>query len=242
MVIRAPRTVDLTTEYLRTKILSGEFKADSMLPAERKLAEELGISRHTLRPAIARLEAEGLVSVRQGDGVKVRDFRATAGLDIVRHFPKEMQDRHLRAFLELRRAIALEAIGLACERSSSIDLSRLEELANLQEAETDKDRFIERDLEFSRELLRCIDNLPMELLFNSLTSYYRVRPDIARARFADLDLLRHSYTAAVELIRQGDPDLTRKATRASLELFDQQSLERMTAGHVKKPPNENGDG
>lgn len=49
-------------------IVARRFHRDSPLPSERLLAEQYGVHRHTLRRAMAELEAEGLVSVQQGRG------------------------------------------------------------------------------------------------------------------------------------------------------------------------------
>lgn len=58
-------------QILRGRIEHGHYAADSRLPAEHKLAEELGVSRPTLRTTLAKLEAEGLITRRQGDGTYV---------------------------------------------------------------------------------------------------------------------------------------------------------------------------
>jgi len=52
-------------------IASGELKAGDRLPPVRALGERLGINHHTIRAAYAALEAEGLVSMRQGRGTTV---------------------------------------------------------------------------------------------------------------------------------------------------------------------------
>lgn len=49
-------------------IIARRFRRDEPLPSERLLAEQYGVHRHTLRRAMAELEAEGLVSVQQGRG------------------------------------------------------------------------------------------------------------------------------------------------------------------------------
>jgi GntR family phosphonate transport system transcriptional regulator len=49
-------------------IVARRFHRDKPLPSERLLAEQYGVHRHTLRRAMAELEAEGLVSVQQGRG------------------------------------------------------------------------------------------------------------------------------------------------------------------------------
>ncbi len=58
-------------QILRVRIEQGHYSAESRLPAENKLAEELGVSRPTLRTTLARLEAEGLITRRQGNGTYV---------------------------------------------------------------------------------------------------------------------------------------------------------------------------
>jgi GntR family transcriptional regulator len=57
---------------MREAILSGEFAPDSMLPSEAQLMTRYGVSRPTVRNAIAALRAEGLIDVRHGKGSFVR--------------------------------------------------------------------------------------------------------------------------------------------------------------------------
>ncbi len=52
-------------------IVARRFRRNEPLPSERLLAEQYGVHRHTLRRAMAELEAEGLVSVQQGRGTFV---------------------------------------------------------------------------------------------------------------------------------------------------------------------------
>ncbi|MEU0500097.1 PLP-dependent aminotransferase family protein [Nocardia sp. NPDC005998] len=56
---------------LRTAIRSGRLAAESRLPATRKLATELGLSRGTVRAAYDQLIAEGYLTARQGSGTTV---------------------------------------------------------------------------------------------------------------------------------------------------------------------------
>lgn len=68
---------------LRRAILRGELAIGERLPPERELAAQLGVSRLTLRAALATLEAAGLVSVRHGSGYLVRDFVRDGGPDLL---------------------------------------------------------------------------------------------------------------------------------------------------------------
>ncbi len=58
-------------EQLRYQIASGTYKVNDILPPTRKLAEQLGISFHTVRKAYQKLVEEGILSAQQGSGYTV---------------------------------------------------------------------------------------------------------------------------------------------------------------------------
>lgn len=221
---KAPRTSDLVLGWLRTQILEGAYPVGTLLPPERTLSTELNINRHTLRSALARLEAEGLVEIRQGDGVRVLDYRLHAEIDLLPHFAASMQDEFLGGVLALRRAIAVEAIGAACEQATGEQLARLDGLAKLQETEQDRQAFIERDLAFSRELVQASGNVPMQMLMNTLVRFQRTRPDTVELRFRDMEPHRGNYAGVVELLRRRDAVTARAAIGATLEQLDERFL------------------
>jgi GntR family transcriptional regulator len=65
-------------DFVLERITSGTWKPGAMLPAEVDLARELGISSGTARKALDALEAEHVVSRRQGKGTFVNDSTAQA--------------------------------------------------------------------------------------------------------------------------------------------------------------------
>src|SRR5437660_1962690 len=60
-------------DQLTRLITSGEFRRGERLPSERDLAVQLGVSRPSVREALIALEVEGLVEVRVGSGIYVRN-------------------------------------------------------------------------------------------------------------------------------------------------------------------------
>ncbi|MFH9815769.1 GntR family transcriptional regulator [Streptomyces sp. NPDC017230] len=74
---------------IREAILSGEFAPESLLPSEAQLMTRYGVSRPTVRNAIAALRAEGLIDVRHGKGSFVRsDGQPTLTLERrIQHAP-----------------------------------------------------------------------------------------------------------------------------------------------------------
>jgi DNA-binding FadR family transcriptional regulator len=114
-----PSATRAAEEAIRAAILDGERAPGARLPPERILSARLGVSRLTLRAALASLAAAGLVSVRHGSGYSVRDFRESGGPDLLPGLLQLVADRAaLRRvasdLLRLRRHLAaavLEANG-----------------------------------------------------------------------------------------------------------------------------------
>jgi len=82
-ISKAPSAVDACAAALKEAILDGRAPPGSRLPPERTLAEQFGVNRVTVRGALERLRASGLVTVRQGAGYAVQDYRRTGGPDLV---------------------------------------------------------------------------------------------------------------------------------------------------------------
>jgi DNA-binding FadR family transcriptional regulator len=121
MPVRAATTFEETVERLGTAIRAGILPAGSQLPAERVLAEELGISRSTLRQALTTLVQSGhLVSLRgRGGGTFVTDRPPLASVSAM------PLGADAWAVLDYRVAIETGATVLACERAEADDLERL---------------------------------------------------------------------------------------------------------------------
>jgi GntR family transcriptional repressor for pyruvate dehydrogenase complex len=222
--INAPRAVDLVANRLREAVLSGEFPPGAFLPPERELSATLGVSRLTLRAAVSRLEAEGLVRARQGSGVVVLDYRTEAGVELLTHLLAKGDIALLRPLLQLRRAIAVEAMAVACAQATDEDIARLSTLADELAQSEDLDRLAEGNLDFVRAVIRLADNLPMELLFNTVVRIFRARPELSAAMLADPDAVRASFPFIVALIRSREADRARTLVRGALEAIDTATL------------------
>ncbi len=70
MLKRSPSLTDQAKAHIKELILDGKFE-DGRIPSESDLANELGVSRTTIRDALSRLESEGTVFRKQGAGTFV---------------------------------------------------------------------------------------------------------------------------------------------------------------------------
>jgi DNA-binding FadR family transcriptional regulator len=117
------RLYERIARQLAKAIADGVYDVGQRLPSERELAQSFEVSRPTVREAIIAIELDGLVEVRLGSGVYVKNRLPPPGEERVKDIgPFEL--------LEARRAIEGEACALAAMR---IDDEQLEQLAALIE-------------------------------------------------------------------------------------------------------------
>ena len=108
--------------YLRDLIQNGTYQPGEKLPPEGEFAEQLGISRPTLREALYKLELEGLIIRRHGVGTYISpsyQSRLDSGLEVlesIEHIAHRMglKAEMGEAAIEERPATLAEANGLGC--------------------------------------------------------------------------------------------------------------------------------
>lgn len=113
---------DEVFEQLLAGVVGGELAVGETLPAERRLAEVLGVSRPAVREALQRLAHAGLVDVRQGEATTVRDFRRHAGLDLLPRLlfgGGELDLSLVRGIVEARLVVGRAVAALAAQRAGA---------------------------------------------------------------------------------------------------------------------------
>jgi len=120
-------------DTLIAAIGEGEYAVGDRLPAERKLAANLSVSRATIREAMIALEISGLVEIRTGSGIFVISEAAIAkssGIHDIGPGPFEL--------IEARTLFESEAAAIAATRISELELQELDrvckEMTRLMEA------------------------------------------------------------------------------------------------------------
>lgn len=161
-------------EQLRTAILRGEVQVGERLPPERELAPRFGTNRNTLREAIRSLEAQGLVVARQGDGVRVADFRNTGSIsllpDLIRIASGPERNEMLDDVLQMRRRMAVELAGLAARRADDTQIKKLHELLEKQrDHDGDLLLSLQTDLELYNAMVDAACSVVAKLMFMTLS-------------------------------------------------------------------------
>jgi GntR family transcriptional regulator len=126
------------SELLEHEILSGRWQAGLRLPSELDLCEHFGVSRTTVRQALARLEQEGLISRRKGHGTFVQESRPRSWLlqSSAGFFQEEETRTGRRVTSQVRRAErcvlpawASDALGFEPE-SRGVTIDRVRSVAD----------------------------------------------------------------------------------------------------------------
>ncbi|KAB0548213.1 GntR family transcriptional regulator [Pseudomonas argentinensis] len=124
--LRQRRLSDDIVARLEAMILEGTLKAGERLPAERVLAEQFGVSRPSLREAIQKLAAKGLLSSRQGGGTYVCENLGSTFSDPLMHLLESNADAQ-RDLLEFRHTLEGSCAYYAALRATDMDRQRLGE-------------------------------------------------------------------------------------------------------------------
>ena len=123
--IQSKKLSDVITEELESMIIDGRLLAGQKLPPERELAEKFAVSRPSLREAIQKLEAKGLVYRKQGGGTFVKrrltSLVTDPLLDLISQRPETQFD-----LLEFRHALEGMAAYYAALRGQQEDYEKIE--------------------------------------------------------------------------------------------------------------------
>lgn len=122
--ITPKRLADTIVEQLETLILEGTLAAGQRLPPERALAEQFGVSRPSVREAVQRLAARGLLTSRQGGGHYVSEQLGTSFSDPLIPLIESRPDAH-RDLLEFRKTLEADCAYYAAHRATEVDRQRL---------------------------------------------------------------------------------------------------------------------
>jgi DNA-binding FadR family transcriptional regulator len=150
------------------------FAVGSLLPAERDLAEQLGVSRTSVREALIALEVSGKVSIRVGHGVQI--LQATPRSDRIGS-SVEVSDADISPIqmMEARRLIEPRSAELAAMNRDASNLKRIkramEEQARSDSVKTTEYR--EWDQTFHLEIAKATGDAALILLIGTLWAYRR---------------------------------------------------------------------
>ena len=225
-----PRTSlpDQVFRRLVADVLSGRYAPRERLPTQRALAAELGVNLASVREGVKRLEQLRLVETRQGDGMRVSDWRARGGLDVLVHAVAHggaLDPALVHEVFEARRALLAEASALAAERRTDDQAAMLARLAVELGAGADDATAQGLDLAFMATVIEAARNLAFSLIANSIRDVYLERLELFRAIVERREEL--GYAAVASAIADGDGTRARAAMTALAAAQETRLLEAL---------------
>lgn len=168
-------TADAIVNYIKERIEDGIFKPGEKLPSERLLQKELAVSRFTLREALARLSALGIIKTLHGKGTIVaREMNSSTLTDAFIPLFANQSIKDIIDFFEARLLIEGEAAVLSARRRSAEDLRRFEAiLADSRQAINDPDRYGELDFLFHMQIAQSSGNVFLQNMMGCVNEHTR---------------------------------------------------------------------
>ncbi len=213
---RADEVVAALAEMVRTR----RWQVGDKVPPEAELAEELGVSRGSLREAVRQLSFAGVLHVRQGDGTYVSSLEPDLVLAPFRLAVGLTGPTTLVELYGVRRILEPAATALAVTRLTDDDLATLDRLLDAMTTaaeDDDAEVFVAADAEFHDVVARASGNEALRALLDALRTE-AARTLIGRAR-ADEGATAQTideHRAVLDALRTGDPELARAAATMHL--------------------------
>ncbi|AVU77936.1 Transcriptional regulator, GntR family [Pseudomonas sp. E141] len=178
-MISSSTVVNSVVEKLRAALARGQWRSGDMLPGQRELAEQLGISRPSLREAVIVLETLGLVRSMPGKGVVVLEanFTDTANEG------SAMAGASLEDVLQLRYTLEPFIVGLVAQSISSKEVGQLRlTLMDMREAleANDSDACANAYIAFHEELFALTSNPIFQNVVQQTSNALKQSADVLR--------------------------------------------------------------
>lgn len=205
-----PSAYAAVVERIRRALALGVLLPGERLPAERALAEELGVSRVTVREALRVLQGEGLLVTKRGSGGTIVSPTLTSW------GANGEYDKRMTEVFELRLAVETMAARLAADRVTQQDTARLEECQRALEAAGDVHAFRRADSEFHLAVARISGNGMLSNVVEDVRAAVSSRLD--QYDFAVIyESSIRGHARVIDAITKRDPKAAAAAMEAHIE-------------------------
>ena len=190
------RPTQYVEKILVTAFLDGTYPTGAALPNERSLAEQIGVTRPTLRETLQRLAAEGWITIHHGKPTVVRDYWQEGGLSLLSTLAKYgdyLPIGFIAHLLEVRLTMLPPIARRAAIYRPEIILNYLTKARNLNE---DAKAFSDYDWKLQMLMARHSQNPVFSLILNDFAGIFSA---MALRYFSEKTARRASRTFYREL-------------------------------------------
>lgn len=161
-IIKRQSTLEVIIQQIKSQIKKGILKPGEKLPSERKLADQLGVSRSSVREAIQALAFSGYLEVIQGKGTYILEI--TSKYDEIINFFSGFSNYSLDYLMEARVMFEGEFARLAALNASQEEIKTIEKICNEIVNSKDLNTFFVKDLELHLTIAKVTHNPIMNKL------------------------------------------------------------------------------
>ncbi|CAM2146626.1 GntR family transcriptional regulator, transcriptional repressor for pyruvate dehydrogenase complex [Pararobbsia alpina] len=228
--IESRRLYRQIAELISGYIDSGHYPPGTLLPAERELAQQLGVSRASVREALIALEVEGRVSVKVGNGVTVLDA-PRVDVDSASDSPEPPRaywaDVGPLELLDARILVESENAALAARHATAADIEELESHLTALAVEH---RELHHDQPADRRFhLKIAEMTGNQAMVHMVATLLDQRDSPMFARFEDhfvtprlFEDINQNHKRILDAIRDGDSTAARAAMKRHLRALKQE--------------------
>ncbi|GAA0702893.1 pyruvate dehydrogenase complex transcriptional repressor PdhR [Marinobacterium maritimum] len=230
--VKQPRISDVIMQQLETMILEGALKPGQRLPPERELATQFEVSRPSVREAMQKLAARGLLVSRQGGGTFVaEDLGAGLSdplLELFKSHPESQYD-----LLEFRHALEGVSAYYAALRSTPADKATIQACYDkLQQCHEEKafDREVAADVEFHLAIAAATHNVVllhmMRALFTLLRQHIWDNLEQIYPKGEMRSRIHEQHRLLLQAVLDSEPEAARQAAHDHLAFVEEVLLEQ----------------
>ena len=176
MRLQAKSKCDLLTDAIIEGIIAGRYRQGQKLPSESELEAEYQVSRVTVRESLKQLRTMGLVTIQQGEGTLINEFKLRNYMQPL--FPLMiLQSQEIGQLYDARGYIEMGAVYEATGHLTAEQRERLEQIIEQTEkasAEENYEAFTELDSLFHYLICEFSENQVL------LSVYYMIRDVLKR--------------------------------------------------------------
>jgi GntR family negative regulator for fad regulon and positive regulator of fabA len=204
-------------QSLITVILDGTYSPGSVLPGERELSQQLGITRPTLRETLQRMERDGWITIRHGKYTVVNDYWHDGGLGVLNglfRYGKKLPENFVTHLLEVRMNVAPYYTRSAVERAPEVIKDYL---AGAKEIEDTAEALASFDWRLHKTLALNSSNPLYTLILNGFTEFYQ---NMAQIYFSIAEARDRSfcfYNDLITTVKRRNPDAAERISRIMMK-------------------------
>jgi len=217
------KPAELAETRLVEAILDGSFPVNSNLPPERELAEQLGVTRPTLREALQRLSRDGWIEIHHGRSTRVRNYWQEGNLLILSAISRHTETlpaEFIPNLLHIRLLLAPEYTRLAILNSPAEVLRLLQSMQSLPDTAAD---FTQVDLSFHNRMTILSNNPVFTLILNGFGELYQSMGLLYFSLSQARDHSRSFYKKLLSSVMANDvyqaEEVTRRVMAESIDIW-----------------------